>query len=133
MSYFQIHYAYYYYHILHKPLGLLLGHRYTTHSITTVSTGTNILSMFPQRAHPRCYRELECNLAGLLSVVSSVTLCSHSIRAPLLRGAADKILIILALELKGPGLAEKGGVGGEAHTTNTQAYSRMQISQREIQ
>lgn len=100
-----------------QPKRLPFCHRYTAHSITSLSAGANTPSAFPHRARWRCVSVPECNLAGPLSPVSSVTLCSHSIRAPCLRGAADKILIILAHRIKGTRTERRGG--GEHTYTNT--------------
>lgn len=96
-----------------QPKRLPFCHRYTAHSITSLSAGANTPSAFPHRARWRCVSVPECKLAGPLSPVSSVTLCSHSIRAPCLRGAADKILIILAHRIKGTRTERRGG--GRTH------------------
>lgn len=126
MSYFQTHSEHYYYHsrgILRNPRG--------SHFVTGtqhVPLPPSVLAQthhprFPRRARWRCVSPAECNLAGPLSLVSSVTLCSHSIRAPRLRGAADKILIILAHRIKGTRTEGwgrgSGGVGRGLGCTHT--------------
>lgn len=100
MSYFQSQSEFCYYHghgILHNPRG---SHFVTPHISLPPSVLAQTHYTFPHRARWRCVSPPQCNLAGLLSFVSSVTLCSHSIRAPRLRGATDKILIILASRIK---------------------------------
>lgn len=102
---------------------------HTPHFITSLSVSTNTPCMFPHRARWRRVSPPECNLAVPLSLVSSVTLCSHSIRVPRLRGAADKILIILAHRIKGT--RTEG-----AHACiykRTASFSRMKISHQEVQ
>lgn len=108
VSHFQTHSVYYclYHHASHGILHNPRGSRFVTATQhipipPSVLAQTHAGCKCPHRECWRCVSLPECNLAGPLSLVSSVTLCSHSIRAPRLRGAADKILIILAHRIKG--------------------------------
>lgn len=137
MSYFQTHSVYYYYQshgILHNPRGSCFVTGTQHIPLPPKRSGTNTLCAFPYRACWRCASLPECNLAGLLSLVSSVTLCSHSIRAPRLRGAADKILIILAHRIKGTRTEERGRRGRGSHTyIYIQTHTKTQIWRKEVQ